>query len=131
MYDNYSKLIKATQTIGNMQQGLNARNVGDLEKLQPAVEGIGRIAEELDKLRRSDGGEGVSRKEKQKRELVRWVVGAPARFERYLEEGMREEMESEWRDVSNALDKWHGVKGVEEIRSNCEEIMVKATDDAG
>lgn len=131
VYDNYSKLIKATQTIGNMQEGLNARNVGDLEKLQPAIAGIGKMAEELNSLERSDGVARADRKGKQKRELVRWVVGAPARFELYVEEGRRDEMQSEWKDISNALNKWQGVNGVELIQSKCEEIMAIATDDAG
>jgi hypothetical protein len=131
VYDNYSKLIKATQTIGNMQQGLNARNIGDMEMLQPAVEGIGKLAEELDRLKSGDEGEGRIRREKQKRELVRWVVGAPPRFQSYVEEGKREEMESEWKGVSKALKKWRGVKGADQIRRECEEIMGVVTDDVG
>jgi hypothetical protein len=131
VYDNYSKLIKATQTIGNMQEGLNARNVGDLEKLQPAVAGIGKMAEELDNTKGSGGAAGVNRKERQRRELARWVVGAPARFEVYSEEGRRDEMNSEWKDVSIALSRWKGVKGVDQITSKCEEIMANATNDAG
>lgn len=131
VYDNYSKLIKATQTIGNMQQGLNASNVGDLEKLKPAVEAIGRMAEELDKTRKSGSGESTDRKEKHKRELVRWVVGAPARFERYIVEGRREEMNGEWKTILNALDKWKAVKGADEIRSKCEAIMAKVTSEPG
>jgi hypothetical protein len=131
VYDNYSKLIKATQTIGNMQEGLNARNVGDLEKLQPAVAGIGRMAEELDRLNGGGGDAGGERKEKQKRELVRWVVEAPARFEAYIEEWKRDEVESEWKDVSRALDRWKGVKGVEQIKSKCEQVLAKVTTDDG
>lgn len=131
VYDNYSKLIKATQTIGNMQEGLNARNVGDLEKLQPTVAGIERMAEELNNMKGSGGAAGVNRKETQRRELARWVVGAPARFDVYVEEGRQDEMKNEWKDVSMALSRWKGVNGVDQIKSKCEEIMANATDDAG
>ena len=131
VYDNYSKLIKATQTIGNMQQGLNARNIGDLEMLQPAVESIGKLAEDLDRMKSSDGGGTVVWREKQKRELVRWVVSAPSRFQSYVEEGRLAEVESEWKDVSNALKKWQGVKGTDQVRRECEEIMGALTDDVG
>ena len=135
VYDNYSKLIKATQTIGNMQKSMNEGNVGSLEKLQPAVEGIARMAAYLDRGRKSgagghDGRESL-RAEKQKREAVRWVVGAPGRFEGYVEEGQMEEMKSEWKSISKTLDKWQGVKGVDEIRINCEQIMKGAGGDAG
>ena len=135
MYDNYSKLIKATQTIGNMQQSMNEGNVGSLEKLKPAVEGIARMAAALDSSQKSGAGGRGDRNsvkiEKQKRETVRWVVGAPTRFESYAEEGRTDELEAEWETVLNMLENWQGVKGVDEITSKCEQIVKGARGDAG
>jgi vacuolar protein sorting-associated protein 51 len=128
VYDNYSKLIAATQTIGKMQKSMKEGSVGSLERLRPAVEGIARMAENLDGRRAS---REVGKGEKRKKGLVRWVVDAPARFERYAREGRREDMEAEWEVVSNALDKWEGVTGVDEVRTKCEQVMKEKRGDAG
>jgi vacuolar protein sorting-associated protein 51 len=125
VYDNYSKLIAATQTIGKMQKSMKEGSVGSLERLRPAVEGIGRMAGDL------KGEAGREKSDKRKRGLVRWVVGAPARFERYAKEGRRQDMEAEWEVVSNTLDKWDGVKGVDEVRSKCKQVMREAEGDTG
>jgi len=133
VYDNYSKLIVATRTIGRMQKSLNesveggAGGLRSMEKLRPAVEGIERLASELGTVgeRKVSGApkRAERRREREKRELVRWVVEAPGRFERLIQEGQGEEIRAEWEVVNRLLEKWKGVGGVDEVRNACEKII--------
>jgi vacuolar protein sorting-associated protein 51 len=133
VYDNYSKLIVATQTIGRMQKSLNESDEGgagglrNMEKLRPAVEGIEKLASELGAAeeRKVDGApkHAERRREKEKRELVRWVVEAPVRFEKLIQEGRGKDIRAEWEVVNGLLEKWKGVGGVDGVRKACEKII--------
>jgi len=68
--------------------------------------------------------EGVTAKRKQ-RETVRWVVDAPRRLGRLLEDGRREAAEKDWSEIKGLLEKWKGVVGAEKIREECERTMEK------
>jgi vacuolar protein sorting-associated protein 51 len=147
VYDNYSKLIKATRTIGGMRMNMNGeergtsgrggvgdRRVGGLSKdgmrdLGRRVEGVRRLADELG-VGGVEGGvqEGAkemkeAKKQREKRELVRWVLDGPQRLSKMVESGQMQEAEAEWKVIGRLLDKWDGVKGVEETRRDCEEAM--------
>ena len=61
-------------------------------------------------------------KEKQ-RQLVRWVLGAPRRLKGLIEKGKWEEAEEQWKEVTQLLDKWKGVGGVDEVRRQCEQAL--------
>ncbi|TKA69546.1 hypothetical protein B0A55_06557 [Friedmanniomyces simplex] len=124
VYDNYSKLIAATDTIRSMR-----------EKMDPVTEtstlmgDIGRIAETASRLsgemgKQHDGetggagGERVREKMAQQ-ETVRWVLAAPKRLRELVVEGRTEEAEAQWDEVSHLLSKWEGTNGVEQVRSGC------------
>ena len=64
----------------------------------------------------------VAAKQKQK-DTVRWVLDTPRRLQEMIDQEQDEEAETEWAEISNILDKWKGVPGVEELRKKCEEIM--------
>ena len=55
----------------------------------------------------------------QKRALVRWVIDAPARFERLASRDNHLQLEAEWGQLDPVLMEWDGVQGVAEIRSSC------------
>ena len=146
VYDNYSKLIKATKTIGGMRMNMNGeergtsrrggvgdRRVGGLSKdgmrdLGRRVEGVRRLAEELGGGVEGEVQESVeerkeAKEQREKRELVRWVLDGPQRLSRMVENGHMQEAEAEWKVIGRLLDKWDGIKGVEETRRACEEAM--------
>lgn len=138
VYDNYSKLIKAVGTIGEMQRGMNDDATGglkDVKDLESKIGGLrgsvgeiasqreGRASEEA-RRRRREAKEGV-----RKRQVVRWVLEAPDRFERLLGEGKRKEAGKEWDVVSSYLEKWTGVRGVEDVKKRCEEVMLRDGDE--
>lgn len=145
VYDNYSKLIAATETIRKMRAtttsqesqagGIGSVGVGGVgEKgLEGVVEGIYKMASELrEELRKSvnppppsvgeDGGGEVKRKKERTRELAREVVKVPARLRRLMEEGREEEARREWEVPRRLLVRWRemGVGG-EEVGALIEE----------
>lgn len=91
--------------------------------LEPAVGHIVDVAVGISESRK--GGERRGGKKEGDREVVRWVLGAPERLGKMKEEGRNEEMEQQWEEVRTLLEKWEGVKGVEEVRRKCEEVIGK------
>jgi vacuolar protein sorting-associated protein 51 len=131
VYDNYSKLIAATQTIGTMRKSMDEAGRGSrsIGMLGPAVDGVARSAGELNRgnsgtdIAQRRRRREVQREERSKRETVKWVLGTPARLERKLKESPREEAEADWEEVQTLFRKWQGVKGVAELKAACEAIM--------
>jgi len=145
VYDNYSKLITATRTIANMQKSMNQASGGSIKSmqtLQPAIDRITMTAQELTRnssrlhpnavvtgedQKRAEESSPNLEIEQRKRDTVRWVLRAPERLEEMLEEGKStEDMQSEWIMLSPLLEKWKGVKGVEDIRIACQDIMSRS-----
>lgn len=65
----------------------------------------------------------AKKKREQQREAVRWVLDAPDRLRRLREEGHIESARKDWELVKLRLEKWKGVKGVEEVRRECDDVM--------
>ena len=57
------------------------------------------------------------------RQLVRWVLGTPRRLTAMLQQDRKEEAEAEWIEVSQLLDRWIGIDGVDDVRQQCEQIL--------
>jgi hypothetical protein len=146
VYDNYSKLIKATRTIGGMrinmngeERGMSSRGgVGDrrsgglsqdgMRDLGERVEGVRKLAEELSRGVKGEGQDGTeerrkTKEEREKRQLVRWVLDGPRRLRKMVGCGQIQEAEAEWKVLGGLLNKWEGVKGAEETRKACEEAL--------
>ena len=151
VYDNYSKLIKATRTIGGMRMNMDGVRPGGMgsrdgragergrglsedgmRDLGQRMEGVRRLAEELGR-----GGSGVegeskesaeerrkAKEQREKKQLVRWVLDGPSRLRKVVESGNLQQAEAEWQVIRGLLDNWEGVKGVEETRKACEEAVV-------
>lgn len=76
-------------------------------------------------MKEAKASDEVERKKAEK-ETVRWVLGTPARLEKLVADGSREEAEKDWEEVRELLKKWEGVKGVQELRDACEKVMEKS-----
>lgn len=128
VYDNYSKLIKAVGTIGDMQRGMRRRSVGGDGGLD-GVEGLQEKMAALEWVVRTLGPEEVDedsrgrRRRRKEREVVRWVLEAPKRIQRLVEGGNREEAEMEFAKVKRILNEWEGVKGVDGVREECKKSL--------
>lgn len=146
VYDNYSKLIKATRTIGGMRVNMNGEErdvsgrvrVGDrrrgglsedgMRDLGERLGGVRRLAEDLGRRVEGEAQEGAegkrkAKEEREKRQLVRWVLDGPRRLRRLVGSGQLQEAEAEWKVLHGLLDKWEGVKGVEGTRKACDEAL--------
>lgn len=130
VYDNYSKLITATDTIRRMR--------ANMDPLTPTTGtlgmAVGYIAEmagglaQIGKGREGEGGKGVGlggdgERRKREREMVRWVLGSSRRLGLLLDGGGKEEARRDWDEVKGILEKWKEVQGVDELRDECERIM--------
>ncbi|WEW59924.1 hypothetical protein PRK78_005406 [Emydomyces testavorans] len=131
VYDNYSKLIKAVETIGKMRTSLEEEGAPMVmtKTLAPAVgfvaETAGALIKEQEEMEKANNRErkeskSVNNVEKQ---TVRWVLDTPRRLRRLLEEGENVDADRDWDEIKEILAKWEGVKGVGELRETCESIM--------
>lgn len=132
VYDNYSKLIRAVETIGKMRRSMDDQGapLKMTKTLGPAIgfvaDTAGGLIQEGEEQRRrmkesrsTDQAAGA----KAEKETVKWVLGAPSRLEKLLADGKKEEADKDWAEVKDLLDKWEGVKGVAEVKGACEKTM--------
>lgn len=134
VYDNYSKLIAATDTIRKMRGNMDPLTP-TTSALSPAVAHIAETARGLvARAGHGDGGDegngGEEREEvgevrRRQRDTVRWVLGTPSRLGVMIEEGKVEEAKRDWEEIQGILRKWCDVAGVEELRDKCEKTMSK------
>ncbi|KAI9723610.1 MAG: hypothetical protein M1812_000910 [Candelaria pacifica] len=141
VYDNYSKLIAATDTIRKMRMNMDPLTP-TTSTLSPAIAHIAEtsaaLATKLHDYNPSSptGSSNTSpRTHKARSELrttdetakkvqtVRWVLESPRRMRELIAEGKRGEAEAAWKEVVQLLDKWTGVEGVEEIRREGEMVL--------
>jgi len=125
VYDNYSKLIGATDTIRKMRTNMDPL-APTTSTLTPA---ISHIASTADSLSASSEGspadvetERLDRRERQ-RKTVQWVLNAPARLRQYKDNKESNQAQADWDRVQKLLDRWGNVQGVEEVRLQCAEVM--------
>ncbi|KAF8424044.1 Vps51/Vps67-domain-containing protein [Tirmania nivea] len=121
VYDNYSKLISATDTIRKMRSSMEPLTPAT-STLEPAISHIAEISSSLTSTIHSLPPPqahtlNAANLAKSKRETVKWALAAPERIQGLVKEGKKEEAEKEWGVVKGMLDKWgDGVKGVKELR---------------
>lgn len=132
VYDNYSKLIRAVETIGKMRRSMDDRGapLTMTKTLGPAIAFVaetagGLIKEGEEQRRRMKEAKQEDEASTQKREkdTVRWVLAAPQRLEKLVAEDKQEDAEKDWKEIQHLLDAWGDVKGVSEIREACEKVM--------
>lgn len=132
VYDNYSKLIRAVETIGKMRQSMDERGapLTMTKTLGPAIAFVAETAgslikegEEQRKLMKEAQAEQSEPKKQAAKDTVRWVLTAPVRLQTLISEERREDAEEDWVEVKRLLDGWGQVKGVAEVRDACEKVM--------
>jgi hypothetical protein len=94
-----------------------------MHNIQPQPGGLGiQIHIESDDHDKHVSEEELQKKKKQK-ETVKWVLDTPRRLRNMLDEGQDVQAQNEWDEVSNILNRWGNVAGVQELRDECEQIM--------
>lgn len=100
--------------------------------LSPAISHIAVTAEVLVRGR-ADGDQEAEgqRRRKGQVDTVRWVLGAPERYEDALEKkgSNREDVEEDWAQVKRLLDVWekNGAEGAKKVKSACEKVLGSMT----
>lgn len=140
VYDNYSKLIRAVETIGKMRQSMDERGapLTMTKTLGPAISFVAETAgglikegeEHRRRIKQEQSQRAAPTHNKNEKETVQWVLAAPQRLEKLLAEDNREDAVKDWDEVRKLLDAWGQVKGVAEIREACESIMNNGNDDS-
>ncbi|WPG97973.1 Hypothetical protein R9X50_00075600 [Acrodontium crateriforme] len=120
VYDNYSKLIAATDTIRSMREKMDpmtptTRTLGD---------DIGRIAltaSTLSKSAKQPFGQGTEKdlKKRQQQQTVKWALDTPRRLREQVAAGHVEQANSDWQEIQSLLNEWREVKGVNGLREAC------------
>ena len=138
VYDNYSKLIRAVETIGKMRRSMDERGapLTMTKTLGPAIAFVAETAgglikegeEQRQRMKEAKRDCGKSSQESEK-DTVRWVLAAPQRLEKLLADEKREDAEKDWKEILQLLDAWGDVKGVSDIRDACEKVMNRADHD--
>ena len=62
-------------------------------------------------------------RQKRERQTVQWVLDAPNRLGRLVEDGKPADAARDWDQVRSLLDRWKGVQGVEGVRIACERAL--------
>ncbi|KAL8925157.1 MAG: hypothetical protein Q9208_003662 [Pyrenodesmia sp. 3 TL-2023] len=143
VYDNYSKLIAATETIRKMRTHMDPL-IPTTSTLSPAIAHIAETAASLAESLQSGSGhaddgeeeeddDAVRKQRQRQRDTVRWVLAAPGRLKGLLDGGRRAEAEGDWAEVKTLLEKWEGVEGADEVREVCLRVMMgeEVVKDAG
>ncbi|KAJ5422061.1 Vacuolar protein sorting-associated protein 51 [Penicillium cf. griseofulvum] len=138
VYDNYSKLIRAVETIGKMRRSMDDRGapLTMTKTLSPAIAFVaetagGLIKEGEEQRRRMKEAklEDEASSQRSEKDTVRWVLAAPQRLEKLLAEDKQKDAEKDWKEIQHLLDAWGPVKGVAEIREACEKVINRSSDD--
>lgn len=133
VYDNYSKLIAATDTIRSMREKMDPLTP-TTSTLTPAIAHIAETASNLTVgLKRSLGEPAAEARSKtmtrkKQQDVVRWVLAAPERIRVDMEAGNEEAARYEWEKVSSVLEQWPAVKGVDGVRRACLEALGRSPD---
>ncbi|KAK4444984.1 Vps51/Vps67-domain-containing protein [Podospora aff. communis PSN243] len=135
VYDNYSKLISATETIRRMRSTMDPLNpmAGTLDLV------VAKIYEQASGLR-----EGLRRevpepkkddRRKRTRELAREVLAVPERLRGLVEEGRVEEAKREWKVPRRLLERWRerglGGGGVDKLIEEGDAIVGRGEEESG
>ncbi|KAF2204118.1 hypothetical protein GQ43DRAFT_365338 [Delitschia confertaspora ATCC 74209] len=131
VYDNYSKLIAATDTIRKMRTNMDPL-APTTHTLSPAISHIAETAASLSASMQEHPGKSkpdvrvgtqTDTIKVEQRKTVKWVLATPQRLRKLVDDGYGEEAQKEWIEIRRILDKWKGVEGASELREECEGIL--------
>ncbi|KAK1590194.1 Vps51/Vps67-domain-containing protein [Colletotrichum navitas] len=114
VYDNYSKLISATETIRKMRANMDPLNPM-ASTLDPAIAGIYAQASSIrDSLRKTVAppdseqreDEAAAARRRRTRQLAREVLGTPEKLRMLMAQGKVEEAKKEWEMPRRLLEVW-------------------------
>ena len=127
VYDNYSKLIAATDTIRRMRASMEPLTP-TTSTLEPAVSHIEGVSRELVAGMRAASPRPERAAHKKGVEAVRWALAAPERIHALVEKGDHGEAGKIWDRLRALCDKWEGTKGIDDLRKKGQEALGEPAD---
>ncbi|PNS21352.1 Vacuolar protein sorting-associated protein 51 [Sphaceloma murrayae] len=123
VYDNYSKLIGATDTIRKMRGNMDPLKP-TFTTLTPAISHIATTAKSISDTTDSTSTRVAeeSQRERQQR-LVQYVLATPTRLRELLASGNTEAATEDWTKTDRILEQWKNVPGASTVREECVGIM--------
>ncbi|KAF3915127.1 hypothetical protein ABW20_dc0101864 [Dactylellina cionopaga] len=120
VYDNYNKLIAATDTIRSMRSNMEPMTPATTTLL-PAISHIASLSSSLvETVHAHDPTttpEAIAKdKLKKRQDAVRYVMAAPERMKGLIEQGRKEDAVKEWEAVKGHVRKWKGVGGDDGVK---------------
>ncbi|KAF2664903.1 hypothetical protein BT63DRAFT_78953 [Microthyrium microscopicum] len=125
VYDNYSKLISATDTIKKMRSNMDPLAPAT-STLAPAIAHIAETAASLSSELDKGAVEGLTtgqKKQQRQRLLIQRAVDCPTTLTSLIDEGHNDEAIEEWATVQKILDRCQAVAGIAELRERCQKII--------
>ncbi|KAK6540328.1 hypothetical protein TWF694_009132 [Orbilia ellipsospora] len=108
VYDNYNKLIAATDTIRSMRSNMEPMSP-TTTTLLPAISHIASLSASLvENVHAHDEASTAQGKLKRKQDGVRYILNTPDRLKVLIDGGKREEAMREWGVVRGYVEKWKG-----------------------
>ncbi|KAK9467921.1 Vps51/Vps67-domain-containing protein [Lipomyces arxii] len=133
VYDNYSKLISATEAIQSMRVSMDPLQP-TTTALEPAVAHIAEVSTTLiatlsERRRKLAADEVQSDVEVSKDVLkvLKTLVDAPSALSRLIDNGERAKAQAYWNTLEPALEKLEHVKGVNKIKEDCKSALGEPT----
>ena len=125
VYDNYSKLITATDTIRKMRANMEPL-APTTSTLGPAISHIAQVSASLvENIPPSPVTPNIPASNKRKKDAVVWALACPGRIEELVKTGRRDEAERVFGVLEGMLGKWKGVKGTKELREKAVAALEK------
>ncbi|KAJ8097996.1 Vps51/Vps67-domain-containing protein [Lipomyces tetrasporus] len=127
VYDNYNKLISATETIQSMRGNMDPLQP-TTSALEPAVAHIAEVSTTLiatlSERRRKNDAEDVSSESKgftskEQADFLRAIVNAPRRIRELIQKGEVEKARADWDIIEPVLNKLKRINGVDRIVEDC------------
>ncbi|KAF3912396.1 hypothetical protein AA313_de0209266 [Arthrobotrys entomopaga] len=132
VYDNYNKLIAATDTIRSMRSNMEPMTP-TTTTLLPAISHIASLSASLvENVHAHDeataaGVTTAREKLKRKQDGVRYILATPDRLKVLIEKGQREEAVREWGVVRGYVEKWRGdEEGIRRFLEKGEGVLATA-----
>ena len=122
MRGNMDPLAPTTHTLGPAISHIAETAASLSSSMQGIQSGPGGLGINI-RVQKDDVEKEETVKKRKQAETVRWVLDTPRRLRDMLDQGLDEDAEKEWEQVSQILDQWKGVAGVQELREECEIIL--------
>ena len=123
VFDNYSKLITATDAIRKMRANMEP-HAPTTSTLGPAIAHIAQVSASLvQNIPPSPVATTFPFSIKRKKETVAWALARPGRIEELIKDGQGEEAERVFAPLEAILEKWQGVRGTEELRQKARKAL--------